>query len=55
MELRAKTSHTEETGDKIRTIARKMSEMLRHDVQRLPANEYMAGRKFLDSLAFAMR
>jgi hypothetical protein len=55
LELRAKTSHTDETGEKIRAAAAKMSEMLRKNVQNIPANEYMAGRKFLDSLVYAVR
>ncbi len=55
LEVRAKTSHTDEAGDRIRAAAAKMTETLRKNVQNIPANEYMSGRKFLDSLAFAVR
>jgi hypothetical protein len=55
LELRAMTSHTDETGEKIRAAAAKMSEILRKNIQNIAANEYMSGRRFLDSLAYAMR
>lgn len=54
-ELRAKTSHSAGTGQKIRLATAKMSDMLRKEIQQIPANEYMAARKFLDSLDYAVR
>jgi hypothetical protein len=54
-ELRAKTSHGTGTGQKIRSTTARMSEMLRKQIKDLPANEYIAARKFLDSLDFAAR
>jgi hypothetical protein len=54
-ELRAKTSHGAGTGQKIRTATGHMSEMLRKQIKDIPANDYIAARKFLDSLDFAAR
>jgi hypothetical protein len=33
----------------------KLSEMLRKNIQNIPANDYVAARKFLDSLAWSAR
>jgi len=54
-ELRAKTTQTAATSEAVRAAADKMTGILRNDVQTIPANEYMAARKFLDSLAWAVR
>jgi len=54
-ELRAKTTHTAGTGERIRAATAKLSEMLRKNIQNIPANEYIAARKFLDSLAWSAR
>jgi len=54
-ELRAKTSHTEATGLKIHSAIDEMTKVLRRQVETTPANEYMAGRKFLDSLDRTVR
>ncbi len=54
-ELRAKTSRAEATGLKIHAALEEMSKLLRSQVQKLPANDYMAARKFLDALDRAAR
>ncbi len=54
-ELRAKTTQTAGTSEAIRAAAAKMTALLRKDVQTVPANEYMAARKFLDGLAWSVR
>jgi len=54
-ELRAKTSHSAGTGQKIRAATAQMSDKLRKEIKDIPANEYMAARKFLDSLDYAAR
>jgi hypothetical protein len=54
-ELRAKTSHSTGTGQKIRATTGRMSDMLRRQIKDIPANDYIAARKFLDSLDFAAR
>jgi hypothetical protein len=54
-ELRAKTTQTAGTSEAVRSAAGRMTALLRKDVQNVPANEYIAARKFLDSLAWAVR
>jgi hypothetical protein len=54
-ELRATTTHTAGTSEKIRTATAKLSEMLRKNILNIPANDYIAARKFLDSLAWSAR
>lgn len=52
-ETRARTSQGAPTVAKIHDATREMSAKLRDKIETLPANDYMAGRKFLDSLDFA--
>ena len=54
-ELRAKTTHTPETSERVLAGTSKMSDMVRKDIQNTPPGEYIAARKFLDSLAYAAR
>lgn len=54
-ELRAKTTHGAGTSEKIRAATKQMSEKLRANIQNIPANEYIAARKLLDSLDYATR
>jgi hypothetical protein len=54
-ELRAKTTHTAGTSEKIRAATARLSDMLRKNIQNIPANEYVAARKFLDNLAWSAR
>jgi hypothetical protein len=54
-ELRAMTSHSAGTRQKIRTFTGHMSDMLHRQVKDIPANDYIAARKFLDSLDYAVR
>jgi hypothetical protein len=54
-ELRAKTTHTTGTSDKIRAATATLSEALRKNIMNVPANEYIAARKFLDSLDSSAR
>jgi hypothetical protein len=49
-ELRAKTSQASGTSSKIHTATEEMSKILRTKVQKMPAGEYMAARKFIDEL-----
>ncbi len=54
-ELRAKTTHAAGTSEKIRAATKQMSDKLRANIQAIPASEYIAARKLLDSLDFAAR
>jgi hypothetical protein len=54
-ELRAKTSHGTGSRDKTRAAIDELSSKLRGNIQNIPANDYMAARKFLDSLEYAAR
>lgn len=49
-ELRAKAGATEATNLKIRSTVEDMTKLLRKQVEKTKANEYMAARKFLDGL-----
>jgi hypothetical protein len=49
-ELRAKTSQAAGTSLKIHTATGELSKALRTRVEKIPANEYMAARKFIDEL-----
>jgi hypothetical protein len=55
VELRAKTTQTAGNAAAIRAAVDKLTALLRKDVQTIPANDYMAARKFLDSLAWVVR
>jgi len=56
-ELRAKTSGGPNSQTKIRVAAGELTEMLKADITKikLPSNDYMKARKFLDSLSAAVR
>jgi hypothetical protein len=54
-ELRAKTSQASATTLKIRAATEELSKTLRSQVQKIPANEYMAARKFIDELDRTVR
>jgi hypothetical protein len=49
---RASTSSTADQLDKIQTATGEMIALLKGNISKLPAKEYMQARKFLDSLAF---
>ncbi len=49
-ELRAKTSQAAGTSSKIHAATQEMSRILRSRVETIPANEYIAARKFIDEL-----
>ncbi len=55
LELRAKTSHGAGAKDDLRAATQQMASLLRQQVANIPANAYMAARKFLDSLDYAVR
>jgi hypothetical protein len=54
-ELRAKTSNTAGTTQKIHAATQEMSSILRREIEKVPANEYIAARKFLDGLDYTAR
>ena len=54
-ELRAKTSQASGTTTKIRSATQELSRTLRSQVQKIPANEYMSARKFIDELDRTVR
>ena len=54
-ELRAKTSEAAGTSLKIRAAAAELSKALRSRVEKIPANEYMSARKFIDELDRTVR
>lgn len=54
-ELRAKTSQTAGTSDKIHTTAQEMMTRLRSQIQKIPANQYIAASKFLNALDYTAR
>lgn len=54
-ELRAKTSQGAGAKAGIRKALDEMASLLRQQVEKLPANKYMAARKFIDSLDYAAR
>jgi hypothetical protein len=49
-ELRAKTSQASGTSGKIHAATEEMTKILRSRVEKIPANEYVAARKFIDEL-----
>ena len=49
-ELRAKTSQAAGTSLKIHAATEELSKSLRSQVEKIPANEYMSARKFIDEL-----
>ncbi len=53
LEVRA-TSGTTANSNKIRDLARQMQSLLKDHIRDMPANEYIAGRKFLDRLVNQM-
>lgn len=54
-ELRATTSGGAGSSAEVRSATREMTATLKDNIEKLPPNEYIAARKFLDSLAFAGR
>jgi len=53
-ELRARDGQMRSTDMQIQEDARKMASLLRGHVKNLPANDYIAARKFLDSLEYSI-
>ncbi len=54
-ELRSKTSPSLGFSQKVRNATEVMVRVLRSHIEEMPANEYIAARKFLDGLDFAAR
>jgi hypothetical protein len=54
-ELRAVTSRGAGNAQRIRELTQEMSRILRSQVTKIPANDYMAARKFIDKLDFSAR
>jgi hypothetical protein len=54
-ELRTKTSNVAGTAQKIHAATQEMSSILRKEIEKVPANEYIAARKFLDGLDYTAR
>ena len=54
-ELRAKTGSMVSTTQRIRAATQEMSALLRNEIQKIPANEYIGARKFLDGLDYTAR
>jgi hypothetical protein len=55
LELRAKTSHGAGTSEKIHAAVNEMLSRLRSQIETIPANQYIAARKFLDALDYTAR
>jgi hypothetical protein len=55
LELRAKTGSTTGTIQTIHAATQEMSSVLRNQIEKIPANEYIAARKFLDGLDYTTR
>ncbi len=53
-DARARTKRTPATSVKIRDDARLMLELLRENIQRMPANDFIAARKFILALDYAV-
>ena len=49
--LRAHTGTTPDLSSRVHQAARKIQSQLKSDIRKIPANEYIAARKFLDGLA----
>jgi hypothetical protein len=54
-ELRAVTSRGAGNAQRIHELTQEMSRILRSQVAKIPANDYMAARKFIDKLDFSAR
>src|SRR5262249_58152593 len=54
-ELRAKTSGAREIRSQIHSATEELARILRTKVEKIPANEYMAARKFIDELDHTAR
>jgi hypothetical protein len=54
-ELRARTTQGAGNALRIHELTQEMSQILRSQVARTPANDYMAARKFIDSLEYSAR
>lgn len=54
-EIRATTSGTRSNAVLLDDSIKEMVEILKANIERLPVNEYIAARKFLDSLAYTAR
>jgi hypothetical protein len=54
-ELRAKTGSMASTTQRIHAATQEMSALLRNEIQKIPANEYIGARKFLDGLDYTAR
>jgi hypothetical protein len=54
-ELRAKTSHSAGTSEKIHAAVQQMVARLRSEIEKLPPNQYIAAHKFLDALDYTAR
>jgi hypothetical protein len=54
-ELRAKTSQAAGTSLQIHAVTGELSKALRSRVEKIPANEYMSARKFIDELDRTVR
>ena len=53
--LRSMTGAGMDTAKKIHAATRELSAELRGNIQKLPAGDYMAARKFIDSLSYVSR
>jgi hypothetical protein len=54
-ELRAKTSSAQGSNLKIHSATEELARILRSKIEKIPANEYMAARKFIDELDHTAR
>jgi hypothetical protein len=54
-ELRSKTGGGTDTAAKVRSAVDRMNSRLRKDIEKVPANQYMAARKFLDAVDYTSR
>jgi hypothetical protein len=54
-ELRARTSQGAGNTLRLRELTQEMSRILRSQVAKIPANDYMAARKFIDKLDYSAR
>jgi hypothetical protein len=54
-ELRSKTGGSTEISAKVRSAVDKMLSRLRRDIEKIPANQYIAARKFLDAVDYTAR
>jgi hypothetical protein len=54
-ELRAKTSQGAGTSEKIHSSVQEMLSLLRKEIEKIPANQYIAAHKFLNALDYMAR